>query len=214
MANDLLVLEAGGRRAAVAPLGAQLKSFRDADGTELLWQGAPGYWPDTAPILFPIIAGIPDDAVTIAGTRYPMPAHGFAHTKRFEPVERGTDHLVLALADDDETRAHYPFAFRLTVSFALLPERLDVTIGVENRDRIALPGDVGFHPGFRWPLEDELGKDAYALTFERPEPAPIRRGTGDPIVLLPDPRPTPVGDRVLKPTDELFEAQAVVFDRF
>ncbi len=48
--------------------------------------------------------------------------------------------------------------------------------------------------------------------FAEEEPGPIRRGTGDPILLLPDPRPTPVEGRVLRLRDALFEEQAMVWD--
>ena len=42
-------------RAAIDPMGAQLFSFSDTNGNDLLWNGDPAVWKGRAPILFPII---------------------------------------------------------------------------------------------------------------------------------------------------------------
>ena len=64
--------------------------------------------------------------------------------------------LVMArfeLVDDDTTRGHYPFAFRLTVAYALAPDALTMTVTAHNPARDAiLPASIGFHPAFAWPL--------------------------------------------------------------
>ncbi len=42
-------------RATISTRGAELVSLRDADGVDYLWNGDPAWWPNHAPILFPIV---------------------------------------------------------------------------------------------------------------------------------------------------------------
>ena len=53
----------------------------------------------------------------------------------------------------------------------------------------------------------------YAVVFEEDEPAPVRRGGDDPVLLYPDVEPTPVEGNVLRPRDEMFEGSPIMFDR-
>ena len=142
-----------------------------------------------------------------------MPPNGFAHFARFAVVEQATDRAVFELTDNDETRKAYPFAFIPRVEYQMDGRSLRLALVVQNRDSQPMPADVGFHPGFNWPLTAGLAKTDYLVVFEKDEGGPIRRGTGDPIMLLPEPRPTPVQGRVLKPTDDLFVELPIVWDR-
>jgi galactose mutarotase-like enzyme len=206
-------LTASGLSAVVARHGAQLMSLKTAEGQELLWQGDPRYWADRAPILFPVIGPMVGGQIHHGGHSYPMPPHGFAHGRDFAVSQQTPTSCVLELRDDEETRAHYPFAFTLSVGFELSDDGLLGTITVENPNDEPLPADVGFHPGFNWPLSPGRPKEDYAIVFAESEPAPIRRGVEDPILLLPEGRPTPVEENVLRLRDELFEENAIVFDR-
>ncbi|TGT11104.1 aldose 1-epimerase family protein, partial [Mesorhizobium sp. M3A.F.Ca.ET.174.01.1.1] len=82
---------------------------------------------------------------------------------------------TLVLTDDAETRGHYPFVFRLAISYSLAPRQLGVTFEVANTGDQVLPASIGAHPAFNWPLLPELPKEAYRLTFAENDPAPIRR---------------------------------------
>jgi galactose mutarotase-like enzyme len=202
-----------GLSATIDPHGAQLVSLKTTEGHELIWQGDQQYWPDHAPILFPLISQIPDGHIRHGGHAYPMPPHGFARSRDFSVSQQTESSCVFELRDDEATRAHYPFAFTLRVGFDLSGDRLLVTIAVENPNDEPIPADVGFHPGFNWPLTPGRDKDEYVLVFAKDEPAPIRRGTGDPVLLYPEGRPTPVEGNTLSPRDELFEESPIVFDR-
>ena len=202
-----------GMSAAIDPHGAQLVSLKTARGQELIWQGDPRYWPDHAPILFPLISQMPSGHIRHNGRAYPMPPHGFARSRNFTVPERSKSTCVFELRDDKETRAYYPFAFTLQVRFDLSDEGLLVTIAVENPNDEPMPTDIGFHPGFNWPLAPGRDKDDYAIVFEEDEPAPVRRGVDDPVLLRPESEPTPVEGRVLRPRDEMFEGSPLVFDR-
>src|SRR6266536_3689071 len=212
-ARGNLTIESSGLTASIDPHGAQLQSLRTAGGQQLLWQGDPKYWPDRALLLFPVIGPLIGGQFRHGGRAYPMPPHGFARLRDFAVAEQSTTRCAFELRDDDETRVHYPFAFRLRVEFELSDGSLLNTISVENLDGEPLPADVGFHPGFNWPLTHGHAKDEYTVVFAEDEPAPIRRGTGDPVLLYPEGRPTPVEGNVLRPRDELFEELAIGFDR-
>lgn len=213
VAQELVELKSAGLTAAIERHGAQLQSLRTAAGRELIWPGDPVVWPDHAPILFPVIGPLEGGRFRHQGRDYPMPPHGFARLRDFAVMERSPGRVVFELRDDAETRAQYPFAFRLQATFELADAALQITIAVDNLDREILPADVGFHPGFNWPLTPGHDKADYRLVFERAEPAPIRRGTGDPTRLVPGVHPTPVEGNILPLHDQLFAESPIVFDR-
>lgn len=209
------IVEIGTARltARIDPLGAQLVSLRTSEGREVIWTGDPASWPDHSLILFPVIGQLADGLFRHGGRDYPMPPHGFARQREFTLAEQSAAGYVFELRDDAETRSHYPFAFRLRVEFAVSDDALRQVIAVENRDAEPLPLDVGFHPGLNWPLTPDRAKEEYTLVFEQDEPAPIRRGTGDPTMLVPGGRPTPVESRILRPRDDLFVESPIIFDQ-
>jgi galactose mutarotase-like enzyme len=141
-----------------------------------------------------------------------MPPHGFAHIMDFSLSRKTESSCTFELRDDEEMHTHYPFAFGLDVGFDLSDDGLLVTITVENPNDEPMPADVGFHPGFNWPLTGGLSKDEYVIVFDKDESAPIRRGGDDPVLLYPDGEPTPVDGKVLRPRDEMFEGSPIVFD--
>ena len=110
--SDSHTLRGDGIAATILGQGAELSSLRNAGGRELLWQAGP-QWPRHAPILFPIVGRLKNDTLRHNGKTYPMTQHGFARDRRFAWIEQGPRSCKLALSDDAETRARYPFAFRL-----------------------------------------------------------------------------------------------------
>jgi galactose mutarotase-like enzyme len=202
-------IAAEGLTARIAAQGAELVSLRAPDGTELVWQAGPA-WPRHAPLLFPIVGRLAADTLRHQGRDYRMTQHGFARDLRFDWLDRGESGCRLLLTDDAETRAAYPFAFRLEVAYALAGGRLSVTMSVENTGTETLPASLGAHPAFVWPLRPDIAPEAHTMTFEHPEPAPIQRVTGG--LLQPDRVPSPVEGRVLRLHDELFAADALIFD--
>jgi galactose mutarotase-like enzyme len=197
-----------GRLSAVIKAdGAELCSLRTAGGTELLWQAGP-VWPRHAPVLFPIVGRLKDDRLLHGGTSYPMTQHGFARDRRFTWEECGPLGCRLSLTDDAETRARYPFAFRLDIAYALEGDSLTVRYLLSNPGDVELPASLGAHPAFRWPLADGIPKDAHELEFETDEPAPVSRLANG---LLGDTEfPTPVEGRRLRLNDALFAEDALI----
>ena len=189
--------------------GAELCSLHDAAGREFLWQALPA-WPRHAPVLFPIVGRLAGDTLRHGGRDHRMTQHGFARDRRFAWTDSGPDACTLTLTDDADTRTHYPFAFRFAVSYAVSADTLRIGYRIDNPGTETLPASMGAHPAFRWPLADGVAKDAHTLTFEQPEPGPIRRVSGG--LLLADGEASPIEGRTLRLHEGLFAADAVILD--
>jgi galactose mutarotase-like enzyme len=161
-----ILLESDGDVAEILTFGAELRRWR-AEGVDMIWDMDPKVWNQTAPILFPVVGWTRDGRVTVDGKSYPLALHGFAWKKEFEIAERRDDYVRLALVDDAETRALYPFAFRLEVEFALSRGALENRLIVANTDARPLPYACGLHPAFRWPLGGSQSE--HAILFEADE---------------------------------------------
>jgi galactose mutarotase-like enzyme len=198
--------------AEINPLGAQLSVLRDRDSRDLLWNGDAALWASRAPILFPIVGSLAGGSYRLDGRSYALSRHGFARGKTFDVVATTGSSATFRLRADDATLAVYPFPFELEVSYVLASSTLSVTALVRNTGREALPASLGFHPGLRWPLPHGAERGAHFIEFEADEPAPIRRINAEGL-LRPDEFPTPVVNRRLTLSDELFREDVIIFDR-
>src|SRR3979409_1249483 len=107
-------IRSNGISATVKAAGAELCSLKNAEGLELLWQAGPE-WPRHAPLLFPIVGQLKDDRLTHRGTTYEMMKQGVAQAYRFAGLVQRVVSCRLVLNANSETRARYPFPFRLVV---------------------------------------------------------------------------------------------------
>jgi galactose mutarotase-like enzyme len=210
MEQDRLTLHGNGISATIVGQGAELVSLRGAHGTELLWQAGPA-WRRHSPVLFPIVGRLKGDQLRHQGRIYPITQHGFARDKPFAWTKRGSRSCTLVLTDDADTRAHYPFAFRLAVTYRLDRRQLGVTFDITNTGDEPLPASIGAHPAFNWPLLPDLSKTDYRLTFADDERASIRRLEDG--LLLATPQPTPIDGKILALSEHLFDDDAVILDR-
>lgn len=192
--------------ATIAGHGAELVSLKDAEGRELLWQAGPE-WPRHAPVLFPIVGKLANDALCHDGRTYRVTQHGFARDMPFAWLERRADRAALRLEDGAESRALYPFAFRLDMIFSVEDDALSVVSRVANPGEGPLPFSIGAHPGFRWPLVDGVPKDRHVLLFGNRETGP-RRTVRD--ALIGEEAPLPFDGERLELTETLFETDALV----
>jgi galactose mutarotase-like enzyme len=204
---DRHAMSNGTLSAEVKADGAELCSLRDASGAEVLWQAGP-IWPRHAPVLFPIVGRLKDDTLRHEGRAHRLTQHGFARDKRFAWLNRSATACRLVLHEDAETRAAYPFAFRLEIAYALDDDAIEQRFTVTNPGRGVLPASLGAHPAFAWPLADGVEKTAHALEFAEPEPAPIRRLSDG--LLQAQSEPTPIAGRTLALEPALFAADAVI----
>lgn len=203
-------LENNRLRVTVEALGAQMMSLQTPDGLEYLWQGDPRYWSGRAPVLFPFVGRLTENAYRCAGRRYSMGIHGFAAQEEFACRDRDRRRLVLELTDNGATRAQYPFAFSLQIAYQLEDNRLRISYRVENRDARVLPFGIGGHPGFRVPLERGESFEDFFLEFSG-DCRPDRVGFTPQLFLSGRDTAYPLEEgKYLRLRHDLFEEDAVV----
>lgn len=205
--SGVLEISSGEASVGIARRGAELKSWR-VGGRELIWAGDEAFWPDTAPILFPVV-GWTRDGVVVEGKRYPLGLHGFARTEEFALVEQMSGRALLRLVANERTRELYPFEFRLEVEYLINDNELKIILHVINEDNRPLPFACGLHPGFVWPLPGANGP--HVVRFDAPERAevPVIAQGGLFSARL---RPVPLNGRKLNLAPELFEEALCFLD--
>jgi len=208
---DVVSISGSALSAQISAMGAELVRLQDRGGSDLQWNGDPAFWTGHAPLLFPLVGETKGGVIRVGGVTYPVHRHGFARTSRFSLVSSEAAHCAWRLEANEETRRHYPFVFRLDVSYRIEGGALQVTAEVTNRGEGLMPASFGFHPALRWPLPYGKPREAHEIVFERDEPAPVRRLADN--LLSPVLHPTPVRDRRLTLRDDLFTNDALIFDR-
>jgi galactose mutarotase-like enzyme len=207
-----ITLGSGDLSATISPIGAELTSLL-YKGSEWLWQGDGDSWPRQAPVLFPHCGRTADRTIRVDGTAYPeQPIHGFAPASLFALTEHSRDSAVFTLSDSPETRALYPFSFKLDVRFSIGAGVLEQVISCSNGGTALMPVAAGFHPGFVWPLPGAGQKADHCLRFETDEPHPIALPDIDGL-MGGETMPSPVRNRVLALNDDLFRAGSAILDR-
>jgi galactose mutarotase-like enzyme len=204
---DVIKLAHGGASAEIALVGAEARAWR-INGRELLWPGDPAFWNQISPILFPVV-GWTRDGARVDGRQYALGLHGFAAAQTFQVETRSDNSVRLILDDNAETRALYPFGFRLTVDYRLGESALEIAIEVENQGEAPMPYACGLHPGFRWPFAAGP-REGCEIQFEKPErpEIPVIAPGG---MVTTRTRPIPIEGSTLKLTDELFALDALCF---
>lgn len=150
---------------SIHPLGAQLWSIQDREGTEYLWQGNPAYWADRAINLFPYIARMTEKSYVLNGQTYHMDIHGFAKDTPFEIISRESDRITFKISDTPEFLKQYPYAFDFYITYVLQDNVLKIEFKVVNRSDKTMYFGVGGHPGFNVPLEEGLAFEDYYVEF-------------------------------------------------
>ena len=204
----MIVLEAGMARAMIAFDGAEIKLWEVA-GTSLLWQPDPLVWPETAPILFPVVGWTKDGEVKVGERSFPLGLQGFARARRFELIDQERQAVRLRLVSDAATRALYPFDFSFIVEHRLSESGLQTSLDIANMGDHAMPYACGVHPGFRWPFASGAA-DAYRIHFaaaEDPQVPEIAPGG----FMSQRKRLLPLQDKILPLARSLFENDALCF---
>jgi galactose mutarotase-like enzyme len=207
--EDRFTISNGRVTATIKADGAELCSLKDVHGHEVLWQAGPE-WPRHAPLLFPIVGRLKGDVLRHRGQSYAMTQHGFARDQRFNWTGQAPSLCSLSLQDSDASRAKYPFAFRLDVTYSIEDDTLVIGYAITNTGDEMLPASIGAHPAFRWPLVDDADKRAHTIIFSDAEPAPIRRLDGG--LMLREGEPSPVQGGALALSESLFIKDAMIFD--
>jgi galactose mutarotase-like enzyme len=198
-------------RAEISADGAELIRLQDEQGRDWLWDGDPAFWTGRSPLLFPIVGRVRDDRIRINGSEYELPKHGFARISRFDIEDATPSQCRLRLGSSEPTLQSYPFPFQLDVTYAVEGASLSITAAVTNTGSSGMPVSFGFHPAFRWPLPYGAARGDHEIRFEQEEAAPIRRPVEG--LISRQAAPSPVQNGTLALRDDLFEADALVFDQ-
>ena len=157
-----------GCQATFSARGAELTSFV-ANGLEYLWSGDPAVWGRHAPVLFPLVGRLPADSYHYQGRDYRLPQHGFARDQEFTVLHQSPTELVFRLQHDERTRAIFPFAFELTITYTLRGTQLSVRWNVRNpAPDQPLLFSIGAHPAVRCPLLPGERFEDYYFAFDHP----------------------------------------------
>ncbi len=204
----MIQLETGAARLSVSTHGAEITQWSIGD-LPLIWRSDPAIWPETAPILFPVVGWTKNSQICVGGETYPLGLHGFARLRDFEILERAADVVRLRLQSDVQTRRLYPFDFSLIVEHRLTNESFATWLTVENTGAGAMPYACGVHPGFCWPFAGGTASD-YVIRFdvaESPEVPVIAPGG----LIGRSTRHLPLDQNVLPLSGALFEKDALCF---
>jgi len=201
-------------RATFAAHGAELTSLiTPANGLDYLWPADPAVWARHAPVLFPLVGRLPNDAYRHQGRPYTLPQHGFARDQPFAVLRHEPAELVFRLRHDDGTRAVFPFAFELTITYTLRQACLGVRWDVRNpAPDQPLLFSIGAHPAVRCPLlPDEEFEDYY---FEFDHPVTLERHLLRGGLLTGRTAPVLTEGRELPLSYALFADDALVFKHY
>ena len=192
-------------------LGAQLASIRTKDGEEYLWQGNPDIWARRAPSLFPFIGRLKDSTYQLQGTPYTISTHGFARDMEFAVTEQEADRVSFQLTDTPQTQQVYPFAFTLTVTYALRDNVLTKTHRVVNRSSRDMLYELGAHDGFRVPVGEGCTMADY--TIRLPGVDRVRfYGMDENLMLTPKGEEIPLTGSALPLTPATFGLDTMILD--
>ncbi|OUO89428.1 aldose epimerase [Gordonibacter sp. An230] len=149
----------------VSSKGAELRSVM-RDGIERMWCGDPAVWGRRAPLLFPLIGRLRDGWYALDGRRVKAPTHGFCRDRAFSAERVSDTEARFTTASDEQTRADYPFDFRLTVRFSLEGSTLAKTHTVENTGDVPMPFELGGHEAYATCLLPGERMADYFVRFE------------------------------------------------
>ena len=213
--SSVVTIQKGGLTAKIDSMGAELQSLA-LDGREYLWQADPAFWGKHAPVLFPIVGSIRNDVAESAEGPCHMGRHGVARINEHELVSVSDDgaSVTYEFVSTPETRAAYPYDFRLNMTYAIVGEAtLAQTFRVENTGAVPLPFSVGGHPAFNIPVEgaDEAYED-YEFRFAESWTADCPKLVEGGLATYEDTFRTVDGSDTLPLSRELFRYDTMILD--
>lgn len=163
----LYTIKKGSYEATIDSMGAQLMSLK-FEGYEYLWQGDAAYWTGRAPILFPIVGTLRNDAATSEQGPVALKRHGLARNYEHAVLSQGPAWIAFELASTEEMLNSYPYPFRLRMVFELSEQGLKQSFELLNTGEAPVPFSVGGHPAFNVPLpRAKAAWEEYRVVFEQ-----------------------------------------------
>lgn len=148
--------------ATINTLGAELLSLVK-NNKNYIWQVDETYWNKTSPVLFPIVGRLKNDSYTFNGKSYSLPRHGFARNMEFSFEKRSDAQVIFELNETEETKAIYPFDFKLLMAYTIMDNELVIEYFIRNQSEEILPFSIGAHPAFAM----EGNFENYSLAFNK-----------------------------------------------
>ena len=146
--------------ATINTLGAELISLVK-NNKNYIWNIDETYWNKTSPVLFPIVGRLKNDSYSFNGEKYQLTRHGFARNMEFSFDKKSDSQVIFELNETEETKAIYPFSFKLLMAYTLMENELVIEYFVRNQSDEVLPFSIGAHPAFA--ISDKL--ENYSLEF-------------------------------------------------
>ena len=147
----------------VNTVGAEITSFRKNKGSNVLWEKNTSHWNRVAPLLFPIVGKLKDNAYSFLGQNYALSQHGFLREQIFKLANQTENSITLTFLSNPTTKTSYPFDFAFHICYSLNEIGLKVEATVQNTGKSKMFYSYGGHPAFR--LNDKLGN--YSLRFQK-----------------------------------------------
>ena len=126
-------------------------------------------WGRSAPFLFPIVGCLKDGYTIINNQKYNITKHGFLRDHDLVLVSKTSDSLIFMDTYNDSSFKMFPFKYELYVTYKLDGEKLVTTLKVKNIDKVSYKYNIGGHPGFRCPLNEDEEFSDYKIVFEKEE---------------------------------------------
>ncbi len=140
--NDLIKVD-------VESFGAEIRAITQKDSERsVMWNGDAAFWKRVSPVLFPIVGSLKGGEYRHEGMTYAMSQHGFARDSEFLCDTQTADTLSFVLKDSKESRAKYPFAFELRITYVLFGATVKVKWEVTNAGDGEMHFAIGGHPAF------------------------------------------------------------------
>ena len=146
----------------VSSQGAEIQSIQDKNGVERMFNGDPAFWPNRAPILFPVAGGLRDDGYEWQGVWYPMPKHGFIRPLEWQVEDARENKVTFLLQTKDPG---FPYEYDLRATYAVKGNQLDVEYAVTSRDERPFCFSIGSHEAYATPT----GIEDYEIVFDEEE---------------------------------------------
>jgi len=148
----------------IETFGAEIRSVKNSDGFEYMWNADEKYWKRTAPVLFPFVGSLRDKKYEHAGKTYEMGQHGFARDMEFKLISHTETSALFGIKANADTLKKYPFDFSLKIGYELVDDEIKVIWNVINEE----PDDnmyfsIGAHPAFMCPTDGSYDKEGYGI---------------------------------------------------
>lgn len=187
---------------AISPRGAELQSIKGTDGVERLYQGDTPYWPNRAPVLFPVAGGFKEDCYTLDGKTYPMKKHGLVRFVPFEVEEASPTSATFLYTQKDEG---FPFDYAFRVRYTIVENSLRVAYITDSTGEDTFWFCVGGHEAYATPE----GIEDYEIVFDQREALNSNILVGN--LLSRETTSIEVHDGVMPLKYEYFAVDAIVF---